>query len=102
MIRFFMASLFALALMIPDASRAANQQDFDQAYASAQAANAQAAAIQNSWTETIKVLKAAKDAASAQDFGKAVTLAREAEALAKLSIEQAKAEDTAWRDAVVR
>ena len=42
----------------------------------------------------------AKKAAEAKDYDKAVALAREAGLLAKASLDQARAEETSWRNAV--
>ena len=81
---------------------AASEQDFAGAYAAAEKVEKQALTMQAAWTTTEKTLKAAKKAADAKDYDHATTLAREAEALAKRSIEQAKEQKTAWQKAVVR
>lgn len=51
---------------------------------------------------TESALKAAKTAADAGDFDKALKLANEAEALANASIVQSEREKTLWKDAVIR
>ena len=83
------------------AALAANADDFQAALAKAEAANKQAGAIKNQWTTTTGTLKAAQ-AAAAGKFDDAVKLANEAEALANASIAQAKEQETAWTQAVVR
>ena len=46
-------------------------------------------------------MAAAKKAAAAGDFDTAVNQAKQAEALAKASIAQAKEQDSAWKAAVI-
>lgn len=101
--RVFSAAIIAtvLAASAP-AAFAANQSDFQIAYTAAQQAEQQAAALRDRWTPTEAALKAAKHAAEAGKYDEATALAHEAEALAKLSIQQAQSQETAWRDAVVR
>lgn len=84
------------------AALAASADDFKAAYAKAEAAGKQAHALKNEWTITSKVLKAAKAAADAGKFDDAVKQAQEAEALANASAAQAKEQETAWKDAVIR
>jgi hypothetical protein len=72
------------------------------AYAKAEAAENQAAALKNQWTTTDTELKAAKKAADVGNFGEAIKHAQEAEALANASIAQAKEQATAWKNAVIR
>jgi hypothetical protein len=84
------------------AALAASADDFNAAYAKAEAADQQAAALKNQWTTTLAEMKAAKKAAAAGDFDTAVKLAQNAEALANASIAQAKEQATAWTKAVVR
>lgn len=84
------------------AALAANADDFQAALAKAEAANKQAGAIKNQWTTTAGTLKAAQAAAAAGKFDDAVKLANDAEALANASIAQAKEQETAWMQAVVR
>jgi predicted nucleic acid-binding Zn-ribbon protein len=95
----------ALALSVAGfatAALAASAEDFNAAYAKAEAANKQAGALKNQWTTTASELKAAKKAADAGKFDDAVKLAEQAEALANASIAQAKEQETAWTQAVVR
>jgi hypothetical protein len=83
------------------AQAASTQADFDSALAAALAAEKEAGALKNRWTTTEQTLAAAKKAAAAGDFDAAVKQARQAEALAKASIAQAKEQDTAWKAAVI-
>jgi hypothetical protein len=81
---------------------AATDADFKAAYAAADAANKEAFALRNQWTVTATALTEAKKAADAGDFDKAITAAREAEALAKASVYQANSEKEAWKAEVIR
>ena len=96
----------ALASMLLIASSAcafaATEADFKAAYAAAEAANKEAATLRNQWTTTAATLAAAKKAADAGDFDKAVEVAKEAEELAKASIYQAKSEKELWKDLEIR
>jgi hypothetical protein len=99
--------LFSLALMmalplIATPVLAATDADFKAAFAAADAANKEAASLRNQWTVTATALTDAKKAADAGDFDKAVASAKEAEALAKASVFQAKSEKQAWKDEVIR
>jgi hypothetical protein len=92
----------ALGLLAATAAHAASTQvDFDAALAAAQSAEKDAGALKNQWTTTEQVLAAAKKAAAAGDFDSAVNQAKQAEALAKASIAQAKEQDSAWKAAVI-
>jgi len=84
------------------AAFAASADDFKSAYAKAEAAEQQAVKMKTSWTTTVDTLKDAKKAADAGKYDEAVALAKEAEALANASIEQAKEQEKLWRDAVIR
>ncbi len=79
-----------------------SEADFNTAYAAAEAANKQAGMLRDQWTVTATALAAAKKAAEAGDFDKAVAQAREAEALATASIFQATSEKDAWKDLAIR
>ncbi len=81
---------------------AATEADFKAAYAAAEAASKEAAALRNQWTTTVSNLAAAKKAADGGDFDKAVAAAKEAEALAKASIFQADSEKEAWKALEIR
>jgi hypothetical protein len=100
-IRALMISL-SFAAGATSAFAAASEDDFKTAYAAADAANKQAGALRNQWTVTATALVAAKKAADAGDFDKAVTSSREAEALAKASIYQATSEKELWKELEIR
>lgn len=97
-------SILIAALLISGASSAlaASEADYKAAFAAAEAANKEAAGLRNQWTTTAATLKAAKKAAEAGDFDKAVASAKEAEALAKASVFQATSEKTRWKDLEIR
>ena len=94
----------AAALLIAGATSAlaATEADYKAALSAAEAANKEAAAIRNQWTVTAAAIVAAKKAAEAGDFDKAVESSKEAEALAKASIFQATSEKTLWKDMEIR
>ena len=96
--------LLASALLIAGATSAlaATEADYKAALAAAEAANKQAAGLRNQWTVTAAAIAAAKKAAEAGDFDKAVASSNEAEALAKASIFQATSEKTLWKDMEIR
>ena len=102
----FRTSLLALAtaLLIAGATTAlaATEADYKTALAAAEAANKEAAGLRNQWTVTAAAIAAAKQAAEAGDFDKAVASSNEAEALAKASIFQATNEKTLWKDMEIR
>jgi hypothetical protein len=95
------ARSLAAALLISGAGSAlaaGSEADFKAAYAAAEAANKDAAAVRNQWTTTAATLAAAKKAADAGNFDEAVAQAKEAEALAKASIFQATSEKDRWKN----
>jgi hypothetical protein len=97
--------LAASVLLIASATSAlaaSSEVDFKAAYAAAEAANKEAAALRNQWTVTAAALNAAKKAADAGDFDKAAASAQEAEALAKASVYQATSEKERWKDLEIR
>ena len=81
---------------------AATLEDFNKAFAAATASVNEAAAVKNQWTTTTQALADSKKAADAKDFDNAVSLAKQAEALARASLFQARAESTAWKDAEIK
>ena len=96
-------TLASLLLIAGSASAfAATEADYKAAYAAAEAANKEAGSLRNQWTTTASTLAAAKKAADAGDFDKAVEASKEAEALAKASIYQAKSEKELWKDLEIR
>ena len=98
--RFAVASLLLIAATAD--AFAATEADYKAAYAAAEAANKEAGALRNQWIPTATMLAAAKKAADAGEFDKAVEAAKEAEALAKASIYQAKSEKELWKDLEIR
>ncbi len=93
------------AMLIAGATPAlagASEADFKAAYAAAEAAGKEAAALRNQWTTATSALAEAKKAAAANDFDKAVTEAKQAEALARASIFQATSETERWKDMEIR
>ena len=100
----FTLSLTAVLLIASSMSAfaAASEAEFKAAYAAAEAANKQAGSLRNQWTTTTAALAAAKKAADAGDFDKAIASSKEAEALAKASIFQATSEKEAWKALEIR
>ncbi len=94
--------LTLLAACAAPALSAGSEEEFKAAYAAADAANKEAGKLRNQWTTTANTLAAAKKAADAGEFDKAIASAREAEALAKASIFQATSEKTRWKDLEIR
>ena len=95
----------AMAVLIAGATSvlaAGSEADFKAAYAAAEAANKEAASLRNQWTTTAAALAAAKKAADSGDFDGAVASSKEAEALAKASIFQAKSEKESWKALEIR
>jgi hypothetical protein len=92
-----------LCLVAATAAYAAGSEaDFKTALTAAEAAEKDSGALKNQWTTTEQALAAAKKAAATGDFDVAIAQARQAEALAKSSIAQAKEQAEAWRAAVIR
>ena len=81
---------------------ATTEADYKAAYAAAETASREAGTLRNQWTTTASALVDAKKAADAGDFDKAVASAKEAEALAKASVYQAKSEKELWKDEAIR
>jgi hypothetical protein len=81
---------------------AGSEADFKAAYAAAETANQEAGRLRNQWTTTAAALVAAKKAAEAGDFDRAIASSKQAEALAKASIFQADSEKEAWKALEIR
>jgi hypothetical protein len=94
-----LGALLLLGAVLP---ASADEAAFRTAYAAADSAVKQAAALRNQWTTTVSTLAAAKKAAEGGDFDRALAQAREAEALAKASIYQAESEKDAWQALEIR
>jgi len=100
-----MRGLLAVAVWIAAATAvmaASTEADFKSALSSAEAAEKDAGALKNQWTTTQQTIAAAKKTAAAGDFDAAVAQAKQAEALAKASIAQAKEQQDAWKAGVIR
>jgi len=101
--RLFIPALGVLWLVAASAAMAASTEaDFKSALAAAEAAEKDAGTLKNQWTTTEQTLAAARKAAAAGNFEAATSAAKQAEALAKASIAQAKEQQQAWRAAVIR
>lgn len=81
---------------------ASTEADFKAAYAAAEAANNEAGKLRNQWTTTVSALAAAKKAAEAGDFDKAVAASKHAEELAKASIYQSQEQKDGWKQMEIR
>lgn len=99
---FLAASLATLGLLASPLALAADQADFKKALARAEEASKQAIAMKNQWTPSTAALADAKKAADAGDVDKALALAERSEALSKAAIAQSRAEEQAWREAVIK
>lgn len=92
----------AFLLLPATAALAAGADEARQAYAAAKMLSDTASANKNQWPATATALASAKAAIELGRFDEAVARAKEAEALARASIEQTEREKTAWKDAVIR
>jgi hypothetical protein len=95
------ALLMTASFAVAPAARAASENDFKAAYAAAEATNREAETLRNQWTVTADALKQAQKAASSGNYDEAVRLAKQAEALARASVAQAKEQAEAWKAAVI-
>ncbi|HLH91610.1 MAG TPA: hypothetical protein VKX28_24435 [Xanthobacteraceae bacterium] len=94
--------VFVAAAGLTMSALAAPADDFKAAYAAAERASKQAAALKTQWTTTVATLKAAQAAATAGKYDEAIALAKQAQALAEASIAQAEDQATAWKAGVIR
>lgn len=81
---------------------AATAESFEAAYAQAEAARKRAAEVGFEWRDTKKLLWYAKQYAEKGDYDKAQELAVKAKRQGELGVEQAKIQEKAWKDAVLR
>ncbi|MBV9461101.1 MAG: hypothetical protein JO141_26820 [Bradyrhizobium sp.] len=95
----FAAVLLTIGMM---PALAASEDDYNAAFAAAEAAEKRADQLRNKWTTTEAELAAAKQAAATGDFDAAIAAAKEAEALAKASVFQATSEKERWKDMEIR
>ncbi len=96
------AAIATLCCVSSAAFAANTEADFKQAYAAAEAAEKDAGRARNQWLATEAALADARKAAEKNDFDRAITAAKEAEALAKASIFQATSEKEAWKNLEIR
>jgi hypothetical protein len=96
--------ILTASLGLPFAANAAttSQADYQATYKQALAVHKKAGTLDNQWTTTGKVLKAAQAAAKQGDYDKATVLAGKAKALAQLSVDQAQTQKKVWKKTVVR
>jgi hypothetical protein len=95
--------IVCLLVTSTDAAHAANTEaDFKQAYAAAEAAEREAGILRNRWLATEAALADARKAADKSDFERALSAAKQAEALAKASVFQATSEKEAWKNLEIR
>lgn len=92
----------AFTFAVQCSAEPATDAEYKKAYDSAVALQDEARSYQNGWTVTTAALTSAKRASDAHDFVNAAKLAKNAEALAKASVEQAKLQKKIWRNAVVK
>jgi hypothetical protein len=92
----------ATCFLTSGALAASTEADFTAALAAAEAIEKDAGALKNQWIPTEQALAAARKAAAAGDFDTAVAQAKQAEALAKASVAQAKEQQDAWKAGVIR
>lgn len=84
-----------------DDSQPAGGTSYDEVYAAAQEALAEATAARNVWSKTDALLERSKVAHEEGRLEEAIALASEAKLQAELALEQARAEQTAWRTRVL-
>jgi hypothetical protein len=101
-IHHLVAAVAMLSLAGLDLALAGPAEDFHAAYAKAEAASKQAAAMKTQWAPTVAALNAAKKAGDAGKYDEAIALARHAEELANASLAQAKEQAAEWTQAVIR
>jgi hypothetical protein len=83
-------------------ARATTLEDASAALAAARKVEEEAMHLGNRWVPAETALAAAQAAIAAKDYEAALAHAREAEALARLSVQQAVVQQRSWRDAVPR
>lgn len=98
------ACLALILAVAPAVAQAANatKASADQAIAAAKTALGRAAKLDDQWTATVAAFKAAETAMQKRDYRTALTQAKLTRRLADLSIKQATAQKTLWRNEVVR
>jgi hypothetical protein len=84
------------------AARAATLEEANAAIIAARKVEDEAMQLGNRWIPAEAALAAAQAAITAKDYTAALVRAREAEVLARLSVEQAVEQHKSWQDAVLR
>ena len=97
-----LGALAPVLLICGVAFAADSETEFRAAYAAADAAEKQAGLLHNQWIATETALTESRAAAEKADFDQAAAVAKEAEALAKASVYQARSEKEAWKAEVIR
>jgi hypothetical protein len=92
----------ALVLVTLDANAAPTAEQARAALADAQKAEAAAIAAKAAWVPTEAALARSRKALASARWEEAFAAAQEARDLARLSVEQAEEQKTAWRSAVYR
>lgn len=95
-------ALTVATMLAPTMAVAATKTDAEAAIAAARKTEKAAGAVQNQWLPTETALKMAAKALAAGKYDEATATAKRAQALAELSIRQAREQDKLWRNEVVR
>jgi hypothetical protein len=82
-------------------SRPGDAPSYEEVYAAAEQALAEAEARRNVWTPTEKLMAQSRQAFAQGRVDDAIELATEARLLAELAVEQAETEQDAWRSRVL-
>ena len=103
-----LAAAVAAALMagascaVTRASEADDAETFKTAYEAGKAARKAAAAVGFEWRDTKKMLRRAKKLAEKGEYEKAIELANKAKHQGEQGVSQAREQETAWKEAVLK
>ena len=92
----------SMLLAATSVQAASTEADYKAAYAAAEAANNEAGKLRNQWTTAVTALSAAKKAADAGDFDKAIEDSKKSEMLSKAAVFQANEQKDAWKKMEIR
>ena len=84
------------------ASEADDAETFKAAYEAGKAARKAAAAVGFEWRDTKKMLRRAKKLAEKGEYEKAIELANKAKHQGEQGVSQAREQETAWKEAVLK
>ena len=84
------------------ASEADDAETFKAAYEAGKAARKAAAAVGFEWRDTKKMLRQAKKLAEKGEYEEAIELANEAKRQGEHGVAQAREQETAWKEAVLK